>query len=44
MNKAEMKSKLRIFDKYDKYVSEADKVPRCMSVKLKSLHAIEFPG
>ena len=29
----------------DKYVSEADKVPRRMSVKLtKSLHAIEFPG
>ena len=31
--------------KKNKYVSEADKVPRRMSVKLtKSLHAIEFPG
>ena len=31
--------------KQNKYVSEADKVPRRMSVKLtKSLHAIEFPG
>ena len=29
----------------NKYVSEADKAPRRMSVKLtKSLHAIEFPG